>query len=353
MSPLAFRRALVTGGAGFIGTELVYHLRAIGLDVVVFDNLSTGRPENLMSIDDGRIRLVVGDVRDGPAVFEAMQDVEVVFHLACLGVRHSLHSPGENHDVNATGTLTVLEAARRAEVRRFVCVSSSEVYGTAQWAPMGEDHPTYPTTVYGAAKLAGEAYARAYHQAYGFPSVVVRPFNAYGPRCHHEGDSGEVVPKFVLRALVGRPMVIFGDGLQTRDFTYVTDIARGILLAAHADGAVGETFNLGSAQEITIKALAAHVAAVTGGQLGSVVHDAPRPGDVRRLCADARKAKEQLHFEPRIGLRDGLGRVRDWYCGRGQDLALLLAEGAERNWEPVSVSRQPRWPRSASTARRR
>src|SRR5262245_46982872 len=151
MSPLAFQRALVTGGAGFIGTELVCQLRAIGVDVVVLDNLSTGRPENLMSIDDRRVTMVVADVRDREAVFEAMQDVQVVFHLACLGVRHSLHSPGENHDVNATGTLTVLEAARRAEVRRFVYVSSSEVYGTAQWTPMGEDHPTYPTNVFCAA----------------------------------------------------------------------------------------------------------------------------------------------------------------------------------------------------------
>ncbi len=332
----------MTGGAGFIGSELVRQLHATGAEVVVVDNLSTGRQENLANVGGERVRLVVADVRDERRVIEAMRGVEVVFHLACRGVRHSLHSPRESHDVNATGALAVLEAARRAGVRRLVYVSSSEVYGSVRWAPMTEDHPTYPTTVYGASKLAGEGYARAYHRAYGFPAVVVRPFNAYGPRCHHEGDSGEVIPKFVLRALAGRPMVIFGDGLQTRDFTFVTDTARGILLAAQVDEAVGETINLGSGQEITVNALAEEVAAVTGRRLADVVHDAPRPGDIRRLCADPMKARRLLRFEPRIGLREGLARVRDWYVAGGQSLESLLAEDVVRNWEPVVADPGPR-----------
>ena len=335
-APMSIRKALVTGGAGFIGSELVRQLHAAGADVVVIDDLSTGRRVNLARVDGARVRLIVADILDERRLTEAMRGVDVVFHLACRGVRHSLHSPAESHAVNATGALTVLEAARRTNVSRLVYVSSSEVYGTARWAPMTEDHPTFPTTVYGAAKLAGEGYARAYHRAYGFPAVVVRPFNAYGPHCHHEGDSGEVIPKFVLRSLTGRSLVVFGDGRQTRDFTYVADTARGILQAGRVDDAIGETINLGSGREVTINDLAAEVAAVTGRPT-DIVHDDPRPGDVLRLCADSTKARALLGFEPHVGLREGLARVRDWYNGRGQELESLLAQDVVRNWQPVGV----------------
>src|SRR5207247_6543168 len=163
------------------------------------------------------------------------------------------------HAVNATATLHVLEEAKKADVQRLVYVSSSEVYGTARRVPMTEDHPTFPMTVYGAAKLAGECYTRAFHETYGYPTLVVRPFNAFGPRCHHEGDSGEVIPKFMLRCLAGRPLVVFGDGTQTRDFTDVRDTARGILQAGFGEAAIGETLNLGQGSEIRINDLAREV----------------------------------------------------------------------------------------------
>jgi UDP-glucose 4-epimerase len=194
---LSGQRVLVTGGAGFIGSELVRQLAEKKADVVVVDNLVNGRRENVADLGP-QVRLVVADVRDADGMSQVLQDVDLVFHLACLGVRHSIHSPRENHDVNATGTLTMLAAARERGVKRFVYISSSEVYGTARHVPMTEEHPTYPKTVYGASKLAGECYTRAYHDSYDYPSVVIRPFNTYGPRCHHEGDSGEVIPKFLL-----------------------------------------------------------------------------------------------------------------------------------------------------------
>ncbi len=181
---------------------------------MVIDNLVNGKRENLAAIPSERMRLVVGDVRDPQAFHNELRAAHTVFHLACLGVRHSLHSPRENHEVNATGTLAMLEAARAAGVPRFVQVSSSEVYGSAIASPMDENHPTCPSTVYGAAKLAGEAYARVYGESPGMAVTIVRPFNAYGPRCHHEGDAGEVIPKFVLRALAGRPLIVFGEGPQ-------------------------------------------------------------------------------------------------------------------------------------------
>src|SRR5208283_3408103 len=175
------------------------------------------------------------DIRNGPRMAELLRDIDLVFHLACLGVRHSIHAPEENHEVNASATLKLLSAARSAGVRRFVYVSSSEVYGTARHVPMTEQHPTFPMTAYGASKLAGECYTRAFYETYRFPTVVVRPFNAYGPRCHHEGDCGEVIPKFLLRCLVGQPLMVFGDGRQTRDFTFVADTAAGILAAGTSD----------------------------------------------------------------------------------------------------------------------
>lgn len=326
------RRILITGGAGFIGSELVRQLAAAGAQVVVVDNLVNGRRENLAGLDSTRVRLVVEDVREVRTMETLMREVDIVFHLACLGVRHSVHSPRENHEVNATGTLNLLWAARAARAQRFVNVSSSEVYGTARTAPMTEEHPTFPHTVYGASKLAGECYARAFFDTYQYPTVVVRPFNSFGPRCHHEGDSGEVIPKFVLRQMAGRPLVIFGKGDQTRDFTYVSDTAHGILLAGFAPAAVGQTINLGTGREIAINDLATEVAVAVGG-LARVEHEAPRPGDVMRLCADTRRASELLGFEPTVTLREGLERLLRWYRSRPEAPEMLLEHEVVRNWQ--------------------
>jgi UDP-glucose 4-epimerase len=192
--------------------------------------------------------------------------------------------------------------------------------------------------VYGAAKLAGECYARAFHTTYGSHTVIVRPFNVFGPRSHHEGDSGEVIPKFMLRCLAGRPLVIFGDGMQSRDFTYVADAARGILLAGTVDGAAGKTINLGSGRMVTINELAAQVAAVAGCHDEAVERQAPRPGDIFQLCADWSKARELLGFEPQVDFIEGLAKLRDWYLGLGRSAEELLAEDVERNWGSNDVA---------------
>lgn len=330
------QRVLVTGGAGFIGSELVRQLADRGSAVRVVDNLVNGRRENLDRVL-GNVELVVADVRDAKAMTSLLRDVDIVFHLACLGVRHSIHSPLENHEVNASATLGLLNAARSIGVKRFVYVSSSEVYGTARTAPITEDHPTLPMTVYGASKLAGEAYTRAFWETYRYPTVVLRPFNAYGPRCHHEGDSGEVIPKFLLRCLAGRPMVIFGDGTQTRDFTFVGDTAGGILAAGLSENSVGETINLGSGKEIQVKELANTIAQALGRPHADFTHVEPRPGDVLRLLADSSKAKKLLGFQPSVALRDGLTLLRDWYVSQGKSPEELLEQEVVRNWETRDV----------------
>lgn len=330
------QKVVVTGGAGFIGSELVRRLAARGHQVRVVDNLINGRRENLEGILGDNVELVVVDVRERKAMTTLLRDVDIVFHLACLGVRHSIHSPLENHEVNASATLGLLETARSLGVKRFVYTSTSEVYGAVQTAPIGENHPTWPMTVYGSSKLAGEAYTRAFWKTYRYPTVVVRPFNAYGPRCHHEGDSGEVIPKFLLRCLAGRPMVIFGDGTQTRDFTFVSDTANGILSAGFSDRSVGETLNLGSGKEIEIGALAQTVADVAGCR-AEIMHDDPRPGDVLRLWADSTKAQSLLDFKPTVALRDGLVRLCEWYKARKESPEELLQSELVRNWEPQDI----------------
>ncbi|MEW5855163.1 MAG: SDR family NAD(P)-dependent oxidoreductase [Myxococcota bacterium] len=325
------RHVLVTGGAGFIGSELVHQLAWGGARVTVLDNLVNGRRENLQDIPRDNVELVVGDIRDEALVNRLMRGVEVVFHLAVLGVRHSIHSPQENHEVNATATLKLLAAARSSGVGRFVYVSSSEVYGTARTAPMTEDHPPFPLTVYGGSKLAGECYTRAYFHTYGFPTVVLRPFNAFGPRCHHEGDSGEVIAKFMLRCMAGQPMIVFGDGTQTRDFTFVADTASGILAAGMSEGAVGKTINLGSGKEVTILELARIIARVVG-VAPRIEHIEPRPGDVLRLIADTTQARGLLGFAPNVSLEDGLTRLHAWYRDAGVAPETLLQRDVVRNW---------------------
>lgn len=326
-------RFLVTGGAGFIGSALVRHLAGLGASVRVVDNLVNGRRENLENVLTNGVELIIADIRDRASMSSLFQDVDVVFHLACLGVRHSIHSPIENEEVNATATLGLLEIARHKGIKRFVYTSTSEVYGIAPIAPISEEHPTWPMTIYGASKLAGEAHTRAYWHQFKFPTVVLRPFNAYGPRCHHEGDSGEVIPKFMLRCLAGKPMVIFGDGSQTRDFTFVTDTAAGICAAGLSDGAVGQTINLGNGKEITINRLATIIAEVLGRPDAEITYAERRPGDVVRLLSDSSKARNLFGFKTTVSLRDGLGCLLDWYQGQGKTPEKLLEEEVVFNWE--------------------
>ncbi len=324
--------ALVVGGAGFIGSALVRLLATRG-PVRVLDDLSTGRREHLDGV--AGVDLRVGSMLDPADVAAAVDGAGVVFSLACLGVRHSLARPVENHEVNATGVLRLLEAARRAGVDRLVHTSTSEVYGTAQRVPMDEDHPPWPHTVYGGSKLCGEAHVRAYHRTYGLPTVVLRPFNAYGPRSHHEGDSGEVIPKFLVRARNGLPPIVFGDGSQTRDFTYVEDTAHAIAAAATAPGAVGATLNVGSGTEVSVLDLAARVTAAAGRPDLRPDFAPPRPGDVLRLVADSSAATRLLGWRPTVGLDEGLARLVAWHRDAGTDWAAALTEDRARNWELV------------------
>jgi UDP-glucose 4-epimerase len=326
------KRILVTGGAGFIGNEVARQLAAGGARVTVLDNLVNGKRENLADVPTAQCRLQVGDIRDLDVLTKAIEGQDAIIHMACLGVRHSIHAPVENHDVNATATLKLLELAKQRGIARFTYISSSEVYGTAQTAPMTEQHPCWPMTVYGSAKLAGERYTDAFWRTYRYPTTVVRPFNAFGPRSHHEGDSGEVIPKFLLRALSGKPLMVHGNGEQTRDFTYVADTAAGIIACALSDDTIGETINLGSGAEVTINALAELVRKVTGRNQVTVEHGPDRPGDVRRLIADIAKAQRLISFKTSVSLEAGLTKLLDWYRSLDVSAEQLLADEQPINW---------------------
>jgi UDP-glucose 4-epimerase len=328
-------RVLVTGGAGFIGSHLVDYLVGKGCSVTVLDNFRNGKHENLAEAGrTGRLKVIEGDVTDAPTCLRAMGScTDAVFHLACLGVRHSLHNPMENHQVNAMGSLQVLLAARRAGVGRFVYVSTSEVYGAAIAFPLTEQAATWPTTVYGASKLAGEHYAAAFGTCYGMPVIRVRPFNNYGPRAHFEGDSGEVIPRFILRALAGENPVIFGDGSHTRDFLYVKDCAEALAAIAECDALVGNVVNLGYGEEVRIDALARLVLEAVGRADLQPVYVDDRPGDVPRLWVDPKKLRGATSFRPRTALAAGLAATvayyRDLYSARPD----CLSQMQTRNWE--------------------
>jgi len=326
-------KVLVTGGAGFIGSNLVDALVAQSADdIIVLDDFSSGSRANVAHHSErDRIRIVEADIRDAHRVRDSMRGVDVVYHLAVQCLRVSIGDQHLVHSVNATGTLNLLIAAREAGVSRFVYCSSSEVYGTALRAPMDEEHPLVPTTPYGASKLAGEAYARSFQLTYGLPVVVVRPFNTYGAREHFEGAYGEVIPKFTVRALNGAPLVVFGDGEQTRDFTEVQDTVRGIILAATSDAAVGGVVNIARGEEVSVNEIARLVLEAVGGG-GTIQHADPRPGDVRRHFADTRKARELLGFEARTGIREGIGRYVEWLRGSTDDVREMLSREVLFNW---------------------
>lgn len=329
-------RILVTGGAGFIGSHLVDAL-VDGNEVVVLDNFSSGKRENLQHhLNRGAVRLMEGDVRDLAAVQAAMRGCAVIFHLAVQCLRVSLFDPRLVHEVNATGTLNLCEAALKNKVSRFVYVSSSEVYGSAVSVPMDEEHPLLPTTPYGASKLAGEMYAMTFHRTYGLPVAVVRPFNTYGPRAHFEGAYGEVIPKFILRALSDQPPVIFGDGLQTRDFTYVRDTVEGILRvgAARAAEVVGQAVNIANGHEASINEIATQVLHLTGRAHLQPLYTAARPADVRRHLASVSKAERLLGFRARISIRDGLRKYIYWFRS-SVNRAEAIARESERNWREL------------------
>ncbi len=307
------KRVIVTGGAGFIGSHLVDALAPVCAELVVVDNLATGELANIeQHLGAPNFQFVKADIRDLDAMRGLVQRGDVIFHMAVECLRVSLFDPLRVHSVNSTGTLMMCMAAQEKGAERFVYVSSSEAYGSAERAPMDESHPLRPTTTYGADKAAGELLAQAMWRTHGMPVIVVRPFNSYGPREHVDGPSGEVIPRFVARVLQGLPPVIFGDGTQTRDFTWVPDTAQGIMAAGQCDALIGREINIARGEEVSINTIAELILQATGQTHLRPVHEADRIGDVRRHFADTRLAREVLGYEAATPIQTGIERYIAW-----------------------------------------
>jgi len=304
---------LVTGGAGFIGGHLAERLVRDGKSVRILDNFSSGREANLRSWGD-RAEIIRDDIRDRAAVARAMVGVRVVFHLAALpSVPKSVADPVTSHDINVNGTLNVLLAARDARVQRLVFTSSSAVYGDSPTLPKREDMTPTPISPYGLHKLIGEQYCALFTRAYGLQTVSLRYFNVYGPRQDPQSEYAAAIPKFITSLLAGRPPTIFGDGEQTRDFTYVANVVDGNLAAAAAaPEAVGQTFNIAGGRRISVNELINTLNNILGTQI-TPTYASPRPGDVLHSLADITKAHRLLDGTPRVELAEGLRRTVEWF----------------------------------------
>ena len=303
--------ALVTGGAGFIGSHLVDALVARGVTVRVLDDFSTGRRQNLAAVLD-RCEVLEGDLRDPASCAAACQGVDAVFHQAALGsVPRSIEDPVTTCEVNVMGTAHLLAAAVAQNVDAFVYASSSSVYGDHQERVRSEGLEGAPLSPYAASKRAAEEIARSFTQSFGIRTIGLRYFNVYGARQDPNGPYAAVVPRFATKLLAGKPPTIFGDGEQSRDFTHVSDVVEANLLAAEADVAEG-TFNVGRGASVTVNELAQRIGTAVGRELGPVYADA-RPGDVLHSQADAERAARELGFRARVDLDEGLERSLQYY----------------------------------------
>lgn len=309
-------QCLVTGGSGFIGSHLVEALVAAGHGVRVLDDLSTGKRDNLRPVE-GRIEFHQGSITDPDAVRRAVAGVAWVFHLAALpSVQRSVEEPLLSHHVCATGTLHVLEAARQAGVRRVVYAASSSAYGDTPGAVRVETDPIAPLSPYAAAKLAGEHYCRSFTAVYGLETVRLRFFNVFGPRQDARSPYSGVIALFLAAGLEGRTPTIHGDGLQSRDFTYVANAVQALMRAAEAPAAVGNVYNIGNGGSVSLLDLVASLNQLIEQPLRPT-HGPARAGDVRHSQADITQARRDLGYEPTVTFPEGLRRTLEWQRGRG------------------------------------
>jgi UDP-glucose 4-epimerase len=308
-------KTLVTGGAGFIGSNLVRVLLEAGHEVRVIDNFSTGNRANLVDVGDD-IEVVEGELRSYERVHNAVRGVEVVFHQGALpSVPRSVHDPLTTTAVNVEGTLNVLLAARDEDVRRVVFASSSSVYGNSGELPRTEASAPDPIAPYAVAKLAAERFCVSFSRVYEMETVALRYFNVFGPRQDPRSQYAAVVPRFIQEISEGRPVPIYGDGMQSRDFTFVANVVEANLLAATAEGVNGRILNIATGSPVSVNDLADTIGRVLGREVEKK-YLPPRPGEVRDSSADLRAARELLGYETRVGLDEGLRRTAEFLLAK-------------------------------------
>jgi UDP-glucose 4-epimerase len=335
MTSTVRERVVVTGGAGFLGSHVAEALLQSGREVVVLDDFSNGKMLHLDGIrNDPRLTIVRGDVTNKADVARAFDGSTAVIHLSVLDLRRSIKEPEHVNRVIVDGTLNCLEAALKNRMRVFLNCSSSEVFGSAAYVPMDEQHPLRPETPYAAAKVAQDMYVFSFGRTYQLPWVTLRPFNMYGPHSHWQSFRGELIPKMIVRAMNGKPLVIFGDGSQTRDFIYVKDAARAMVAVLDNESVRGRDLNICSGEETSIKTIATMICKSFGLDPASAIEVQPaRPGDVARHLGDNRNFKAVMGFGPQVGIEQGLAETVAWFRGLPFSPQELLAGEVLRNWE--------------------
>jgi nucleoside-diphosphate-sugar epimerase len=308
-------RYLVTGGAGFIGSNIVEELLIRDHEVRVVDNLITGKKENIEPFLD-KIEFLEEDIRNYESCRRAVSGVDFVLHQAALpSVPRSIEDPILANDINVNGTLNLLLASKEAKVRRFVFASSSSVYGDDPTLPKIESTQGNPLSPYALTKRVGEKYCRVFSVIYGLPTISLRYFNIFGPRQDPASQYAAVIPSFISRMLAGNKPTIFGDGEQSRDFTFVGNVVEANFLATEVENVSGEAFNVGCGEKTTVNSLAARINEILNTDIDPE-YDKPRPGDIRHSFADITKARDMLKFEPKIDFRKGLEKTIRWYQER-------------------------------------
>ena len=303
---------LVTGGAGFIGSNIVEALLEKGEKVRVVDNFSTGKRENIAPFIE-RIELMEADILDSDTMKEACKGIDYILHQAALpSVPRSVADPISSNRVNVDGTVNILWAAKEAGVKRVVYASSSSVYGNQPTLPKQEDMPAAPLSPYAISKYAGELYARIFHQIYGLSTVSLRYFNVFGPRQDPNSQYAAVIPIFINALMTGKPPVIFGDGEQSRDFTFVKNVVRANILAAQAEDPSGHVMNIACGQRITLNQLVQKLRGIINSH-ADPIYTSPRPGDIRHSLADISKADRLLNYKPTYSMEEGLKKTVDWF----------------------------------------
>jgi UDP-glucose 4-epimerase len=319
-------RILITGGAGFIGSHLCEKYTKLGYEVICFDNFLSGNLLNVRHLLDYRnFKLIKGDIRDYDSLEKISKNVDVILHLAAqIHVDRSYVEPKLTYEINVMGTQNVLEVSRIHDVKKVVYASSSEVYGSAQYVPINEEHPLCAPHPYGASKIAADRMCYAYIRTYGMNIPILRFFNIFGPRQRDVGYGG-VISIFTRRVLSNLPPVIYGEGTQTRDYTYIEDALKGYDLVINYEGELKEPLNFGSGKEVSILELAKLIIELCGKK-GEIepVHTTPRIGEVNRLVADYSKAKTLLKWSPKYTLREGLKEFIDWYKKFGMEQRIVI-----------------------------
>jgi UDP-glucose 4-epimerase len=329
------KKVVVTGGAGFLGSHVVQLLINNNYHVTIFDDFSNGKSLHLKPLaNHPNLEVIRGDVTNINDVIKAFEGCHMVIHLAVLCLRQSIKEPQRVNEVVVQGTLNCLEVARENEVELFLNCSSSEVYGSANHVPMDEQHPLHPETPYAAAKVAQDMYVYSYGRTFGLPWTTIRPFNMYGPNSHWQGHRGELIPKMIVRAMNKKPLAVFGNGSQTRDFTFVRDAAKAIVAIAEEPNSRNNSINFCSGSETSIQQIAELICDFFDLDPKIYIQtQAPRPGDVQRHFGDNSKYEKLVGFLPSIGIKEGIRQTIEWFQSLPFSPQELISQEKVRNWE--------------------